>query len=112
MTQNARLLNYLERNDGITTAEASDKLRVFRLSQRIIELEALGYRISHTPETTSAGARVIRYRLIGHTNVSPKEPASAAPDEQLITAYGRSKDGKPITFQYVAVGFAHGKFAR
>ena len=65
MTQNGRLLNYLEtHSNGITQLESFNTLGIARLSERIRELEALGYRISHTPEVTSTGARVIRYRLL------------------------------------------------
>jgi len=39
------------------------ELRILRLSQRIIELERLGYLIEHCPEKTVGGARIIRYRL-------------------------------------------------
>ena len=64
MTQNARILNWLESHDeGITTLEASDNLRICRLSERIREIERLGFLIDHEPERTANGARVIRYRL-------------------------------------------------
>ena len=64
MTQNARILNWLESHDeGITTLEASDNLRICRLSERIREIERLGFLIDHEPERTAGGARVIRYRL-------------------------------------------------
>ena len=63
MTQNERILEYLRSHDGITTMEAGDKLRIFRLSERIRELESEGFKFSHTPETTQ-NARVIRYRLL------------------------------------------------
>jgi hypothetical protein len=63
-TQNGRLLHYLETHDnGITTLEAMENLRVLRLSQRIIELQQAGYLIDHEPEKTPGGARVIRYKL-------------------------------------------------
>ena len=61
MTQNARLLIYLEAHDGITTLEASDKLRICRLSERIRELERK-HLIDHDPESTE-NAHFIRYRL-------------------------------------------------
>ena len=64
MTQNARLLNFLERNpDGVTQLEAFSALACCRLSERVRELERLGYLIDHEPERTASGARVIRYRL-------------------------------------------------
>ena len=62
-TQNAKLLNHLERNPrGISTLEAMEQLRILRLSQRIIELERLGYLIEHRAGKTVGGARVVRYR--------------------------------------------------
>jgi len=62
MTQNAKLLNWLETHDGITTLEAMTHLRICRLSERCRELEAKGFKLTHTPEHTEH-ARVIRYRL-------------------------------------------------
>jgi len=64
MSQNGRLLSYLESHGGITTLEAMEQLRILRLSQRIIELERLGFIIEHTPEMTPGGARVMRYSLL------------------------------------------------
>lgn len=63
VSQNGKLLAYLEKHGSITTLEASDQLRICRLSERIRELERLGINIDHTPEHTAGGARVIRYRL-------------------------------------------------
>jgi len=64
MTQNAQLLSYLETHDGISTLEAMERLRILRLSQRVIELEHQGYLIEHQPEKTSQGKRIMRYRLL------------------------------------------------
>ena len=70
MTQNARLLNYLETHpNGITTLEAMQHLKVLRLSERIRELSKY-YEFSHTPEHTE-NARVIRYRLTGDKRSLP-----------------------------------------
>lgn len=63
MTQLARLLNYLESHDGITTLEAMEQLRILRLSERCRELQKRGFLIEHQPEKTSGGARVVRYRV-------------------------------------------------
>ena len=62
LSQNARLLAYLESHDGITQLEAFTELKICRLSERIREIER-EYIISHDPEKTSGGARVVRYRL-------------------------------------------------
>ena len=136
MTQNAKLLNWLETHDGVTTAEATDNMRLFRLSERIRELQRLGYNISHTPEMTSTGARVIRYRLTGATKAASQSStaevsttpfaaassregvgrgaiANAAPTaDQLVHTVGRDRDGKRIEFSYVCSGYADGKPAR
>ena len=65
MTQNARLLNWLETHqNGLTQLEAFNALGCCRLSERVRELERLGYLIEHSPEKTANGARVMRYRLI------------------------------------------------
>ena len=70
MSQTQRILDYCKTHDGLTTLEASDRLRVCRLSERIRELEAKGYTFSHTPEHTE-NARVIRYRLTGESRELP-----------------------------------------
>ena len=63
MTQNTRILTYLETHDGLSQLEAFNALGCCRLSERIRELERLGFLIDHEPEKTAGGARVIRYRL-------------------------------------------------
>ena len=63
VSQNAKLLVYLESHDGVTQLEAFNGLGICRLSERCRELERLGFLIEHEPERTSGGARVIRYRL-------------------------------------------------
>lgn len=62
--QNARLLNFLETHDeGITTLEAMEKLRICRLSERCRELEAMGYLIEHERDS-SVNAHFVRYKLL------------------------------------------------
>jgi len=39
VTQNAKLLTYLESHDGITQLESFNTLGIYRLSERIRELE-------------------------------------------------------------------------
>ena len=63
MTQKAKLLTWLESHDGVTQLEAFNGLGCCRLSERVRELERLGFLISHSPERTVGGARVVRYRL-------------------------------------------------
>ena len=65
MSQNGKLLAWLESHgNGITTLEASDNLRICRLSERIREIARAGFLIDHEPERTANGARVIRYKLL------------------------------------------------
>ena len=87
ISQNARLLNFLEtHSSGITTLEAMEQLRILRLSQRVIELERLGYHIEHRPEKTASGARVIRYRLISilSSPTCPRGPLELSQGEAAI----------------------------
>lgn len=90
MTQTQRILDYCKTHDGVTTLEASDRLRVCRLSERIRELEAKGYSFSHTPEHTE-NARVIRYRLL--------KAAPQGTDRQETVRYqssGANPEGHPV----------------
>lgn len=65
MTQNAKLLAYLESHpNGVTQLESFNALGICRLSERVRELESLGYVLAHDAEKTQGGARIIRYRLI------------------------------------------------
>ena len=68
MTQNARLLVWMETYGPITQIVAFTELGVCRLSERVRELERLGYTIEHrTIEVPARGgktAHVTEYRLI------------------------------------------------
>lgn len=76
MSQNGRLLNYLEQHpEGITQLEAFNTLGMCRLSERCRELEALGIQIEHIPERTKGRPRIMRYKLKGQLNLLSKEAA-------------------------------------
>lgn len=64
-SQCARLLTYLQMNpNGITSLEAALLPKpIMRLSERIRELEALGFKFDHVIEKTE-DARYTRYKLI------------------------------------------------
>ena len=67
MTQNARILSWLEQHDeGVTQLEAFNTLGCCRLSERVRELSNAPYHchIEHRPARTHNGAHVIRYVLI------------------------------------------------
>lgn len=64
MSQNAKLLRYLQTHSGLTQLEAFNTLGCCRLSERVRELERLGYVLEHRAEKTGGGARVVRYILI------------------------------------------------
>ena len=63
--QNAKLLAYLESHDqGISTLEAMEQLRICRLSERIRELERdHGILIEHERDS-SLNAHFVRYKLL------------------------------------------------
>ena len=65
MSQNAQILNWLETHDsGLSTLEAFQLFQCCRVSERIRELERLGYLIEHEPEKTPRGKRIMRYKLL------------------------------------------------
>lgn len=50
-SQNARLLDYLQTHEGITTAEAFDLFGITRLSARIWDLRDAGHKINGYPKS-------------------------------------------------------------
>lgn len=64
MSQKSKLLVYLESHGSITTAEAMENLRIYRISERIRELEHAGCVIEHLMEPNGSGSKHARYRLI------------------------------------------------
>ena len=63
--QNRNLLNWLESHDeGISTLEAMERLRICRLSQRIIELERDHHILIEHERDSSVNAHFVRYRLV------------------------------------------------
>ena len=73
MTQLARIVRYLEIHGSISTREAMHSLECYRCSERIRELERLGYVFDHQPEITDNGARIMRYVLLS----APQMPLPA-----------------------------------
>ena len=45
LTQRQKIVEYMKNNDGITSLEAVENLRILRLASRIHELVKLGYDI-------------------------------------------------------------------
>lgn len=67
MTQKSRLLHHLETHGAITQLDAFNGLGICRLSERVRELESLGYVIEHTlveAPSRNGTAHVMRYRLV------------------------------------------------
>lgn len=63
-TQNYYILEWLiGSGSAITPLKALEHCGCFRLSQRIIELEALGWKIIRARVKTSGGATVMSYKL-------------------------------------------------
>ena len=63
-TQVGKILKYLMTGQAITPLIALQVARCLRLSQRIIEIEELGWRIKRERVRTSGGAQVMSYRLL------------------------------------------------
>lgn len=68
MTQNERIVEYLQTHQGITTKEAMLKLGVYRLASRIHDLREEGYRFAtlkrEEPNRYGEVTRFTEYRLI------------------------------------------------
>lgn len=62
-TQNWEILAYMQTYGQITPLDALEVCWCMRLSQRIIELEALGWNISHQWVRLPSGKRVMGYSL-------------------------------------------------
>lgn len=68
LTQNERVLAYLEEYGSITQLEALSELSVFRLASRISTLRKLGYPITSKMETVKnrfgENCKIKRYSLL------------------------------------------------
>jgi len=60
-SQNDKILEYLQACDCITQKTAIRLFKCYRLSARIADLRAMGYKIDTTWEWTSTGSRFARY---------------------------------------------------
>ena len=68
MTQNAKLLWHLSSGNSVTQLDAFNQFGICRLSERIRELERLGWTIKHesvsVPTREGKNATVTRYSLL------------------------------------------------
>ena len=70
MSQKDKILAHLKKGNSLTTASAVDLFKIYRLSERMRELERLGHVIRRENETTSGGARIVRYWWDGFVDMS------------------------------------------
>lgn len=63
VSQNNKILEYMENYGSITSREAMMRLNVMRLASRICDLKKKGYPIVTDMETSASGARYARYSL-------------------------------------------------
>ena len=85
-TQNDRLLGWLKSQDGISTLEAMQHLRICRLSERIRELEKRGYTFTRTTERSN-NATFVRYRLAASQPISPVPSLTVVEGQRLYKPY-------------------------
>ena len=85
-SQNDRLLGWLKSQDGITTLEAMQHLKICRLSERIRELEKRGYTFTRTTEHTEH-AVFTRYRLAASQPISPVPSLTVVEGQRLYKPY-------------------------
>ena len=65
MSQKNRILEYLKKGNSITTASAVDLFKIYRLSERIRDLEKMGHTILREHIITESGTRFTEYWLCG-----------------------------------------------
>lgn len=63
VSQNNKILEYMENYGSITSREAMMRLNVMRLASRICDLKKKGYPIVTDMEKSANGARYARYSL-------------------------------------------------
>jgi hypothetical protein len=63
VSQNNKVLEYMENYGSITSREAMMRLNVMRLASRICDLKKKGYPIVTDMETSTNGVRYARYSL-------------------------------------------------
>lgn len=63
MTQNETILEHIKKNGSITSLEAFELYRITRLSGRIHDLRAQGYKITTEKRKAQNGAMYAVYRL-------------------------------------------------
>ena len=86
MSQNSKLLLYFEQHGSITTREAMLNLGIYRVSERIREIERLGWVLKHEPVKIGK-ARVMRYTLMGR-------PATNCMNQVSAQSYAEASRGK------------------
>lgn len=62
--QTIRVLNFMKRNNGITTWEAFQYLNILSLPRRIKDLKEMGYQIEMTYQKSPSGERYGLYKLM------------------------------------------------
>ena len=65
ISQNRRILDYINRNGSITPREALDHIGCMRLTARIAELEGAGHRFAHEWVTEYRDDGMVRYMRYG-----------------------------------------------
>jgi hypothetical protein len=64
VTQNAKVLHWLQKNGELTTREAVTELNIMSLPRRIKDLRGIGYKINMTYRKSQDGARYGVYTLV------------------------------------------------
>ena len=64
VTQNAKVLHWLQKNGSLTTREAVTELDIMSLPRRIKDLRGIGYKINMTYRKSQSGARYGVYTLV------------------------------------------------
>ena len=82
MSQKNRILEYLKTGKSLTTASAVDLFKIYRLSERIRDIEKMNHTILREHITTEDGTRFTEYSLCGIED--PPKPKKKTPVAQPV----------------------------
>jgi hypothetical protein len=63
-TQNAKIIDYMEKGNKITQIEALNLFGCFRLASRIHDIRSMGYNVKAEKVTTHTGKKICQYSLV------------------------------------------------
>ena len=82
LNQQMKIIEYMKNNNGITSLEAVENLRILRLASRIHELVKLGYDIDKETARPLDQRPVRLYRRLAAQSLAPRQRPSKCQNEE------------------------------